>query len=424
MEHHDLGISPKLSALLAMNYNQATPTSAAKRKPAISESEERERVELAKIYFQRVFASSQKSDFDGLRTESSKTQRRQPKNTSPLSKSILKPAAEKRTSSIEQCFSAEISNQDERCRRELVNVHFYHLNSDISDGSQCSIEPNSSVDADAGSSKPDLDFAQSVFSADNSCNAVDTMINTPPPRCEATAGGELSFGGIIDSMSKAKADEQKQKQQREKEITMQLEQNKMQANEQSPDLFEESDDDEDDDDGDNATPLADVDDIKADQDETMNALLTDKRAQILKSEKVILGQIQASLSGLLPPPSVTILQYDILELLSMYKQNVGKMTIGGNAASTIHTIGPTSEFAPSHSDAETQQLQWPHCMDAKTHGIYYNRSLCSENIELLAMRYAERNIGAETSSTFNAHSPSSCKKRSMRLKLVEAWGEY
>lgn len=412
MEHHDLGISPKLSALLAINNNYHhpdSPTSVTKRhKPVISETAERERVEQAKIYFQRVFASSQQSEFDGLLTHAE----REAVKKSPRHHSSLISPPQKRAS-IEQCYSAEISNQDERCQRELVNVRFYHVNSDISDGSQCSIEPNSSVDVDPGgsSTKTDIDFAQSVFITDNSCNAVDNLIATPQTS-RTSAIGELSFDGIIDSMSKSNSEGLKTEQQQMLKLKLlESETSRMQANEQSPDLFEQSDDDDDDPE---RRVVADADEPETsaanavDDDCAMNH----KRAHIFKSEKVILGQIQSSLSGLLPPPSVTILQYDILELLSAYKKNESAQTF----TSTISTIGKTSEFIPSHSECHTQQLQWPDCLNAKAHGILYNRSLWSESIELLAMRFAERNIGAETCSTFNPNSPSSCKKRSMRMK--------
>lgn len=397
MEHHDLGISPKLSALLAINnYHHDSPTK--RHKPAISETAERERVEQAKIYFQRVFASSQQSEFDGLQNEGDKRI------------SSIAPPPEKRRS-IEQCYSAEISNQDERCQRELANVHFYHVNSDISDGSQCSIEPNSSIDVDQvdgnNAIKSDVDFAQSVFMTENSCNAVDNLINTP--NTGRLAMGDLSFGGIIDSISKGI--KPKDEQQNLKLKLLENEKNQKYANEQSPDLFEDSDDGDDDETNhcttvDHMKTCAVEDDIAATTD------INNKRLHILKSEKVILGQIQSSLSGLLPPPSVTILQYDILELLSAYKQN----EITSVFTSEIKTIGTTSEFKPSHSEIETRHLEWPDSLDSKSHGILYNRSLYSENIEFLAMRFAERNIGAETSSTFNANSPSSCKKRSMRMK--------
>lgn len=382
--------------LLASNFNQSSPTARKNSdKQAVSERAERERVEKAKINFQRVFATSVRSEFDGLDS----------KAIEKKTWSAVTPNAKAR--SIEQCYSDEISNQDERCQRELGNVNFYHVNSDISDASQCSIEPNSSLDVDPGGSttKTGMDFVQSVFSAENSCNAVDHLIDTRHTRTVAIGVGELSFDGIIDSMSNVKADELKKEQQGLKLRLLENEKNLMHVNEKSPDLFEESDEGDDDE---VVHPIeVYAKNAFAEADDGNH-----RRAHIFKSEKAILGQIQSSLSGLLPPPSVTILQYDILELLAVYRKNEDTK----HFASAIKTIGPNSEFAPTHRDIETKQLQWPHCMDAKAHGILYNRSLYSENIEIQAMRFAERYIGAETSSTFNANSPSSCKKRSMRFK--------
>lgn len=273
------------------------------------------------------------------------------------------------------------------------------------------------------------DQKPTVFVAENSCNAVDHQIANPQNAAAAVAAA----ASLSSSLTLCVQSQQRQitsfngclprappmLEQQQLSLLAEVERRSacMQANnELSPDLFaEELDDDDDDDNDDDAANTDDNDaDVFVERHET-DAELPDKRDHIHASEKRILNRIQTSLSGVLPPPSVTILQYDILEMLSMYKQNIGR-ALSDPPAVLGCVDGSSSEFRPTHSVAELNALAWPECQDAKAHGLHYNRSEVTESIEVLCMRYAERNIGAETASTFTYTSPSSCKKRSLRLK--------
>lgn len=328
----------------------------------------------------------------------------------PKTHVVSPPSAQKvEATSDRQCSSAELSDQDVRCEREL-KLHKFNLQQiihTISEVSDYSIEPNSSDDE-----KPPL---KPIFTNENSSNAVDNKLSTQPEQKAAT--NELSFNGIIENMAQAKKNEEAKRTERLS--LLENERSFMQRNELSPDMFASSESDEDDDQLSTivqatAEELPDISDVRS---------ADVRKRHIHDSDKIILGRIQSSLSGVLPPPSVTILQYDIKELLTMYQRNYTQYTYETPAASSVYNIStqdtppPECLFRPTHCVDELQQMEWPKCYaEARGPGIYYNRSVNSENIELLCMKYAERNIGAETSSSFACSSPSSSKKRNQRMK--------
>lgn len=412
---------PKLTSLLAIhNFSDSTP-------PPLTTIHQNS--SLAKRY---GFAScSEESNLDGFSDSNGKIQkaeaiRKRYDNEIPLRSSSSSPTSSSEpkahvtspesTEKVEdtsdrQCSSAELSDQDERCQSEMKQ-HKFNLRlimHTISEASEYSIEPNSSDDE-----KPSV---KPIFTNENSSNAVDNKLSTQPDQNAAI--NELSFNGIIETLAKANKNETAK--QTERLSLLENERSFMQRNEQSPDIFANSDSDEDDD-GDQlstkvqatAGELPDIYDMSS---------VDARKRHIHESDKVILGRIQSSLSGVLPPPSVTILQYDISDLLTMYQQNFVRYTYESPLSSSANNISapdtPPLEclFRPTHCIDELQQMEWPKCYaEARGHGIYYNRSVNSENIELLCMKYAERNIGAETTSSFAVSSPSSCKKRNQRMK--------
>ncbi|CAO1338987.1 unnamed protein product [Diamesa serratosioi] len=67
-------------------------------------------------------------------------------------------------------------------------------------------------------------------------------------------------------------------------------------------------------------------------------------------------------------------------------------------------------------------MEWPCVIRTNFHDIAYNKSTISEEIEVTCLRYCERFIGSETSSSFN-NEVSSAKKRNDRLKLLQSPGK-
>lgn len=410
---------PKLTSLLAIqNFADSTPPSLsnihehssklAKRFGFVSCSEESDLDGFSDSNVKRHKAEAIRQRYDNevpLRSSSSSaTSSPEPKTHEANPPSVKKVEV----TSDRQCSSAEMSDQDERCQREMKQ-HKFNLQQiihTISEVSQYSIEPNSSDDEKAP--------VPPIFTNENSSNAVDNKLSTQPD--QKTTTNELSFNGIIETMAKANKDETDKRTERLS--LLENERSFMQRNEQSPDMFANSDTDEDDDDQMSTRVQATAEELP-DIFDVSDA----RKRHIHDSDKVILGRIQSSLSGVLPPPSVTILQYNITELLNMYQQNYTRYTYetspasSANKLSTQDTPPPECLFRPTHCVAELKKMEWPKCYaEARGHGIYYNRSVNSENIELLCMKYAERNIGAETSSSFAFSSPSSCKKRNQRMK--------
>ncbi|XP_058122561.1 uncharacterized protein LOC131282907 [Anopheles ziemanni] len=149
-------------------------------------------------------------------------------------------------------------------------------------------------------------------------------------------------------------------------------------------------------------------------------------------ERVLLKRLQSSLSGVPPPPSLTYSHIDVERMLALYQNNVaqwgwGSSCRGSQSTSKAESVGhcietvplPQCLSKPTHLTPELGAIGWPDLLRHRAHGLHYNKSTVSEKIELLGLKYIERYIGAETSSSFNmSHSPSSAKKRNQRMKML------
>lgn len=133
---------------------------------------------------------------------------------------------------------------------------------------------------------------------------------------------------------------------------------------------------------------------------------------VFECDRKILKRMTSSLTGICPPPSITRIQIGIDEMLRRYHEN--KNEILEHQSTDIKSL-----FKPTVHPEVVDQVKWPEIKLVKCHDITYNRSQNTENIERLRLRFSDRFIGLETSSSFiNALSPSSAKKRSERLKYV------
>ena len=125
----------------------------------------------------------------------------------------------------------------------------------------------------------------------------------------------------------------------------------------------------------------------------------------------VLKKLRMSLAGVHPPPSITRHQMSLTEMLTEYNKNINQ---DPPAESTVQS---SSFFVPSHSPAEVVNMEWPCLASVKCLDVAYNKSTDCEQIEELCLRYSERFIGAETTSSFNYKiSASSAKKKIERLK--------
>lgn len=127
----------------------------------------------------------------------------------------------------------------------------------------------------------------------------------------------------------------------------------------------------------------------------------------------LLKKFQSSLSELRPPPSIATLPLSLSEMIAIYKRNLDK------PKESFTPVQSNSMFVPSHPFNETKSMEWPQITEVKAHGIIYNRSTDCEQIEFMTVKYVERFIKAETTSSYNHKvGPSSAKKKIEKLKLL------
>ncbi|XP_050093779.1 uncharacterized protein LOC126576515 [Anopheles aquasalis] len=212
-------------------------------------------------------------------------------------------------------------------------------------------------------------------------------------------------------------------------------------NEKSPDLFADEDDDEEEYFGrpnDDDTGPDEVDEgveVRQARSQPLRHSSgvglpdNDKGARIDHVERVWLKRLQLSLSGVPPPPSLTFCNMDIGQLLTLYgkrtqpdcmtpKKGADELK-ASDAPSQTHRLGRECLSKPTHSTEQLSSAGWPDLLRCRAHGLHYNKSTVTEKLELLGVKYVERYIGAETSCSFNmTHSPSSAKKRSQRMKML------
>lgn len=236
----------------------------------------------------------------------------------------------------------------------------------------------------------------------------------------------------------------------ELQLQLQLETSREHINERSPDLFSENgdfieteneaaiqDDDivaaadgataEDDDDlGTDVSGINDSADIKTD-DGAATTIPSDKHIE--KTERALNKRIQALLSGIIPPPSVTFVQHDVPNLLSIYKRNVALMDVpasiacNNNKKRTDETcdVADTIPAMPN----ELEHIEWPQLKRANAFGVHYNRTKYTDNIEIMYMKLVERNVGQETASAFTVggmnDKAAAAKKKPIRKLYVHTF---
>lgn len=285
--------------------------------------------------------------------------------------------------------SAEISDQNERVYKELGEIKLTKILKSLtahqSPNHQRALQPNY-CDRNVDKS-PSI-----IYNMENSCNASDNKIakRNSAKKYDKNLTFKLDIG---NNSRRTKTTAQTTISTR----TMATRKTPIKPREQSPDLF---------------------DDFSDSDRETDNGAVTERSIPTDKGkdnewEKLLLKRLQASVSGVLPPPSKTIIQYSSTELLDIYNQNLAKMSEREVDEST-----PTeSLFKPTHTVDEVKTIGWNDInMGMKCHGLLYNRTTDSEEIELLCMKYVERCVGVETSSSFTHTYRQSANK--LRMKML------
>lgn len=248
---------------------------------------------------------------------------------------------------------------------------------------------------------------------ENSCNAVLNVLSASRSE-EDVADPDLSFTGKIKELkAHEKRSESEKKSEESTECVQRIEQTEeerlhnesfellkkedsskmLYVNERSPDLFDS-----------NGEVVSD------EPQEEANFI-----SKVVKSsgdyDNSVLKRLRSSLTGICPPPSVTKFQMSMSEMLATYKKNLNESPSAKSALKT------NSFFVPSHPIEEVKTMEWPSLLSVKCVDVAYNKSTANEDIETLCLRYAERYVGAETSSSFNHKiGPSSAKKKIEKLK--------
>ncbi|XP_055919390.1 uncharacterized protein LOC129951321 [Eupeodes corollae] len=355
------------------------------------------------------FGSSQESNFKGF-TECEMKER-----TFPISKMGRKPKT--------KCYKESRQNQDavKASRNQQTNSSSY----------------------------------DDIMIEQNSCNAVDIQLMNKnyfgnpeiKKKFPDLLSTELSFNGKIKSMTIAPPEIICQKQttfKPPKLLNPVLEMGESSflkySNDRSPDLFEDDETDQGEADSviyENEERL--TEDINKSlncptessfAEENVDGTLDDAAnllRQNIKREKELLKRIKTCLSGIPPPPSLTIPQLDMFSAIANNKEEILNFKTEVEEVASVIVCEEDGLFKPTHPLDEVLEMPWKDTLYVRGHGLSYNLCKASESIELLSLAVIERFIGAETSTSYtsnNSSSPSSAKKRNLRQKMLTQTSGY
>ncbi|XP_058067328.1 uncharacterized protein LOC131216769 [Anopheles bellator] len=136
-------------------------------------------------------------------------------------------------------------------------------------------------------------------------------------------------------------------------------------------------------------------------------------------ERILLKRLQGSLSGVPPPPSLTFSHIEVDHMLTLFHENSTQYFTTAANENLLDSREHQCLSKPTHTTDQLPSIGWPELLQYRAHGVHYNKSTVTEKLELLGLKYVERYIGAETSSSFNVtNSPTSAKKRNQRMKML------
>lgn len=192
-------------------------------------------------------------------------------------------------------------------------------------------------------------------------------------------------------------------------------------NERSPDLFSDVDDLE----TETEINIEKNQHFAVDVNDSISSIKDDgtenvKSNDIEKTEKMLTRRIQTLLSGILPPPSVTFIQHDIGNLLSMYKRNITLMDFDNSNKKDIEESNICDQISLPIMPNVLDNIEWPQLEKVNAYGLHYNRTKYTENIEMMYMKLVERNVGQETGTSFTYNISTSAKKKPIRKLYVKS----
>lgn len=389
--------------------------------------------------------SSKHSDFLGFSSLNNET----PQNNKPTiidhavitiaeeiqNELTIKETAGSTAESLEKSnVSEEFSDQDVRFQIDMHKPDEI-FNNTFENISQYTIEPASSDDdahqTDESASDNTITNLPTLSVNENSSNAIDLTISSIKYVREPELIKDLSFNGKLNTESKIIETNETSgisfgnplqlpeipripdnetlntSERSSLEMQLQLETSRELINERSPDLF--SDDEEDLED-----EAVEAKNIKYSTSVASTSISFEEKDNqaddyIEKNEKQISKRLQSLLSGILPPPTVTYVDHDITSLLTLYNKNVAMMDLD-NKQNNIAADNQSKGWMPKKLD----HIEWPHIERVNAHGLHYNRTKYTNNLEIMYMKLVERNVGQETGSSFTYNVSMSAKKKPIR----------
>ena len=277
---------------------------------------------------------------------------------------------------------------------------------------------------------------------EDSCNAMDLNISCHRKQNEDSSNHGLSFNGKIPEVtsdeknknelenlqnveektvpekisqngeiSPQKAEEEEAKDE-SFELLKQEDSSRMaQLNEKSPETLDDTD-------VANETDVDSESEVSHGEEEKVLPVIASENVcedmtfkSLEETDTFIKNNFQRTLSEPCAPPSISTLPLSLSEMLATYKQNLGK--------EPTSVLKSNSLFAPSHHLCDVKSMEWKNLLKVNAHGIMYNRSTDCEEIELMRLRYTDKFIKMETTSSYtHKNGPTSARKRVEKLRFL------
>jgi hypothetical protein len=309
------------------------------------------------------------------------------------------------------------------------NLHnFSHINGklDISDLSDCPEEPKKDTEIIEESVALKVDqIVEYKLELENSCNAMDVDFGAREE--VSTASCDLSFNGRIDKLKeifediskeedeeenvtspeKVKtAEEEEEERTRNESFEMLKKEDSslmILINEKSPEAHVRKDSESE---TEKESPRPEIVEFESEQVEE-----NPKKSVLsaIKRDEILLRKLKtANSSTIFPPPSKINCTMSLTEMLTSYHENSDK---------NFTKLETGSLNISSHSIEGSNKLEWPDVTYVNTLDIMYNRNQFTESIEDERMKYCEKFIGTETTSSYNFKiSHLSAKKKLEKMK--------
>ncbi|XP_034237294.1 uncharacterized protein LOC117642829 [Thrips palmi] len=130
---------------------------------------------------------------------------------------------------------------------------------------------------------------------------------------------------------------------------------------------------------------------------TTETAIPEEKDLVVELESARLQRLMALLQGVPPPPSVTIPQITLNEVLKKLRENNDQLFGPNDTGGPVHSL-----WKPNASLKEVLNAEWPEIKKIVYHDMHFNTCTASEDVEHISLKLHERLIGAETSTWCNA----------------------